>query len=83
MDKDSEVTADGYFEEAKAGLKKARAASKYTKLYEELEESEKSPEEIKRILAKGNKDLKLEFGEIDKELQDVVDEERDAGKRAF
>ena len=83
MDKDSEVTADGYFEEAKAGLKKARAASKYTKLYEELEESEKSPEEIKRILAKGNKDLKLEFGEIDKELQKELDEEKDAGKRAL
>ena len=83
MDKDSEVTADGYFEEAKAGLKKARAASKYTKLYEELEESEKSPEEIKRILAKGNKDLKLKFGEIDKELQKELDEEKDAGKRAL
>ena len=83
MDKNSEVTADGYFEEGKAGLKKARAASKYTKLYEELEESEKSPEEIKRILAKGNKDLKLEFGEIDKELQKELDEEKDAGKRAL
>ena len=83
MDKDSEVTADGYFEEGKAGLKKARAASKYTKLYEELEESEKSPEEINRILAKGNKDLKLEFGKIDKELQKERDEEKDAGKRAL
>ena len=83
MDKNSEVTADGYFEEGKAGLKKARAASKYTKLYEELEESEKSPEEINRILAKGNKDLKLEFGKIDKELQKERDEEKDAGKRAL
>ena len=83
MDKDSEITADGYFEEGKAGLKKARAASKYTKLYEELEESGKSPEEINRILAKGNKDLKLEFGKIDKELQKERDEEKDAGKRAL
>ncbi len=83
MDKDSEVTADGYSEELKAGLKKAGAASKYAKLYEELEESEKSPEEIKRILAKANKDLKLEFGEIDKELQEALDEEKDAEKRAL
>ncbi|QQS87908.1 hypothetical protein [Fusobacterium canifelinum] len=83
MDKDSEVTADGYFEEGKAVLKKAGAASSYGKLYEELEESGKSPEEINRILAKGNKDLKLEFGEIDKELQKELDEEKDAGKRAL
>jgi len=83
MDKDSEVTADGYYEEAKAGLKKAGAASSYGKLYEELEESGKSPEEINRILAKGNKDLKLEFGEIDKKLQKELDEEKDAGKRAL
>ena len=83
MDKDSEVTADGYYEEAKAALKKAGAASSYGKLYEELEESGKSPEEINRILAKANKDLKLEFGEIDKELQKELDKEKDAGKRAL
>ena len=83
MDKDSEVTSDGYFEEAKAVLKKAGAASSYGKLYEELEESGKSPEEIEKILAKANKDLKLEFGEIDKELQEALDKEKDARKRAL
>ena len=83
MDKDSEVTSDGYFEEAKAALKKAGAASSYGKLYEELEESGKSPEEIEKILAKDNKDLKLEFGEIDKELQEALDKEKDARKRAL
>jgi len=83
MDKDSEVTADGYFEESKAAYKKAGAASSYGKLYEELKESGKSSEEIKRILAKANKDLKLELDEIDKELQEALDEEKDAGKRAL
>ena len=82
MDKDSEVTADGYFEKAKVVLKKAGAASSYGKLYEELEESGKSPEEIEKILAKANKDLKLEFGEIDKEYQEELEEEEEAGKRA-
>ena len=46
MDKDSEVTSDKYSEELKADLKKAGAASRYGMLYEELEESGKSPEEI-------------------------------------
>ena len=49
MDKDSEVTSNRYSEELKAGLKKAGAASRYGKLYEELEASGKSPEEIKKF----------------------------------
>ena len=83
MDKDSEVTSDKYSEELKAALKKVGAASRYGALYEELEESGKSPEEIKKILDKAEKDLKSEFREINKEPQEALDEERDAGKRAL
>ena len=83
MDKDSEVTSDKYSEELKAALKRAGAASRYGALYEELEESGKSPEEIKKILDKAEKDLKSEFREINKEPQEALDEERDAGKRAL
>ena len=83
MDKDSEVTSDKYSEELKAALKRAGAASRYGVLYEELEESGKSPEEIKKILDKAEKDLKSEFREINKEPQEALDEERDAGKRAL
>ena len=82
MDKDSEVTSDGYFEEAKVVFKKAGAASSYGKLYEELEESGKSPEEKNRVLAKADKDLKLEFSEIDKKYQEELEEEAVARKRA-
>ena len=82
MDKDSEVTSDGYFEEAEVVFKKAGAASSYGKLYEELEESGKSPEEIEKILAKADKDLKLEFAEIDKKYQEALEEEATARKRA-
>lgn len=82
MDKNSEVTADGYFEEGKAGLKSKSCLKIYKTLWGTWRKW-KSPEEIKRILAKGNKDLKLEFGEIDKELQKELDEEKDAGKRAL
>ena len=83
MDKDSEVTSDKYSEELKAALKKVGPASRYGALYEELEESGKSPEEIKKILDKAEKDLKSKFSEINKELQDALDEEREAGKRAL
>ena len=83
MDKDSEVTSDKYSEKLKAALKKVGPASRYGALYEELEESGKSPEEIKKILDKAEKDLKSEFSEINKELQDALDEEREAGKRAL
>ena len=82
MDKDSEVTSDGYFEEAEVVFKKAGAASSYGKLYEELEESGKSPEEKNRVLDKAAKDLKLEFSEIDKKYQEKLEEEEAAGKRA-
>ena len=82
MDKNSEVTSDGYFEEAEVVFKKAGAASSYGKLYEELEESGKSPEEKNRVLAKANKDLKLEFSKIDKKYQEKLEEEAVARKRA-
>ena len=82
MDKDSEVTSDGYFEEAEVVFKKAGASSSYGKLYEELEESGKSPEEKNRVLAKADKDLKLKFGEIDKKYQEALEEEATARKRA-
>ncbi|WP_339012100.1 hemagglutinin repeat-containing protein [Fusobacterium animalis] len=78
MDKDSEVTSDKYSEKLKASYKEAGAASRYGMLYEELEESGKSPEEIKRILAKAKEDLKLEFSEINKELEAALDKEKKA-----
>ena len=82
MDKDSEVTADGYYEEIKVILKKVRATVEYVEHHEKLEKSEKSLEERKRISNNLKKNLELEYAKIDEKYQEELGEEATAHKRA-
>ena len=82
MDKDSEVTSDGYFEKAEVAFKKVRATVEYVEHHEKLEKSEKSLEERKRISNNLKKNLELEYAKIDEKYQEELEEEATARKRA-